>query len=159
VLGIDERFVGRDVQVEIGFIHAAKPAQQRAERRPRSFTTVAMDFAYAITIDQACPFMLSVIDRRVLWLDSMLTAVLVQVDDRPLRCNRFGENAVTGGFVAVHNHPAALFARLPADDMNDRRAVVVIATMPRLLHPEGTRRGGEVDRSGRDGVYFFSRAF
>jgi hypothetical protein len=114
-------------------MHAAKRAQERAERRPRSFTTVAMDFAYAITIVIACPFMLSVIDCRVVRLDSMVTAVLVGIDDRPLRWNRFGENAVTGGFVTVRNHPAALFARVAADDMNDRRTVVVIGTMPRLL--------------------------
>jgi hypothetical protein len=43
--------------------------------------------------------------------------------------------------------------------MNDRRAVIVMGSMPRLLHPEGTRRGSGVDRWGRDGEYLFPPVF
>jgi hypothetical protein len=92
-----------------------------------------VDLAHTIAIVITRPLVLSMIDGRVLRRDSMVASVLVRIDDCPIGRDCFGQNAMTCRLVAVTDHPAALFARLAADDMNDRRAVVVIGAMPRLL--------------------------
>ena len=75
--------------MQIGFMHAAKRSQERAQRRSRSFTTITMHFAYAIVIVITRPLVLRVIDRGVLRLDPVVTAILVRVDDRPLGWHGF----------------------------------------------------------------------
>ncbi len=89
----------------------------------------------------------------------MVAAVLVGIDDRCITRHGFAQNTMAGGLITVSDDPAALFAGLATDDMNDGRAVIVIGAMPRLLHPEGTRPAGVADRRGRDGAYFFPPAF
>lgn len=118
---------------------AAKRSQECAQRCACSFTTIAVNFAHAITIVIASPLVLSVIDGRVFLLDPVVTAVLVRVDDRRFNGNGFRQNAVTGGFVAVCNHPASLFARLTIDDMQNWRAIIVIGAVSRLLIRATTR--------------------
>jgi hypothetical protein len=49
-----------------------------------------MHFAYAIAMVITRPFVLSVIDGRVILLDPVVTAILVGVNNRPLRWNGFG---------------------------------------------------------------------
>ena len=114
-------------------MHAAKRSQERAKRCTRSFTTIAVDFAHAIAIIIPRPLVLTVIDGRVVLHDPMVTAIVVGVNDRPIRRNCFSENTVTSGCIAVRDYPTALFARVATDDMNDRRSVVVIGAMARLL--------------------------
>jgi len=114
-------------------VHAAKRAQERAQCGTRPFAAIAMDLAHTVAIVITCPFVLSVIDRGVRKLQSMITAVLVRIDDRPIARDGFGKNALAGRLVAMPDHPAALLTRLAADDMNDRQAVIVIGSMPRLL--------------------------
>jgi hypothetical protein len=92
-----------------------------------------MDFAHAIAIIITRPLVLRMIDGPVILLDPMVAAVLVRVDDRPITWNGFGQDTVASGFIAMPNHPTALFARFTADDMNDRRSVVVIAAVSWLL--------------------------
>jgi hypothetical protein len=106
---------------------------RRSEPSSRSFTTIAVHFAYAIAIVITRPFVLSVIDRRVVLRDPVVTAILIGVDNRPLRWNGFGQNAVAGSLVAMPDYPTTLFARLATDDMNDRRPIVVIGAMSRLF--------------------------
>ncbi len=140
-------------------MHAAKRSQKRAERRACPFTPVAVNFAHAIAIVITCPLVLSVIDGCMLRRDPVVALLLVRIDDRPIRRNRFGQDAMTGRLVAMSDQWATFFARRTADDMDDRPTVVLIGTMPRLLHPEGTRRDGGADRSGRNACRLFSPAF
>jgi hypothetical protein len=63
----------------------------------------------------------------------MIAAVLVRVDDRPIAHHSFGKNALAGRLVAMPDHPAALFAAVATDDMDDRWPVVVIGAMPPLF--------------------------
>src|SRR5690349_10807820 len=107
--------------MEIGFMHATEWPEEGAQSRASALTTIAMYFAYAIAVVIPRPLVLSVIDRRVVLLDSVVAAILVGVDDCSLRWNGFGQNALARRLVAVSNHPAALLARLTTDDMNDRR--------------------------------------
>ncbi len=104
-------------------MHAAKRSQKRAERRACPFTTVAVNLAHAIAIVITCPLVLSVIDGCMLRLDPVVAPVLVRRDDRPIRRNRFGQDAMTGRLVALSDQWATFFARLTADDMDDRRTV------------------------------------
>jgi hypothetical protein len=97
-------------------MHAAKRSQERAERRAHSFTTIAVDFAYAIAIIIPRPLVPRVIDGRVLLHDPVVTAIVVGVNDRPVRRDGFGQNAVAGGLVTMSDYPAALFARLTTDE-------------------------------------------
>ncbi len=136
-------------------MHAAKRSQKRAERRACPFTTVAVNLAHAIAIVITCPLVLRVIDGCMLRLDPVVAPVLVRIDDRPIRRNRFGQDAMTGRLVAMSDHPATFFARLTADDMDDRRTVVLIGTMPRLLI---RATAGRIVRVAMR-VAFFSPAF
>src|SRR5206468_1438005 len=64
---------------------------------------------------------------------SVITAVLVRIDDRAGGGHGFRQNALTGGLVAVADYPAPLFSTLSADDMNDWRPVVVIGAVTHLF--------------------------
>jgi hypothetical protein len=77
-------------------MHAAKRSQKRAERRACPFTTVAVNLEHAIAIVITCPLVLRVIDGCMLRLDPVVAPVLVRIDDRPIRRNRFGQDAMTG---------------------------------------------------------------
>jgi hypothetical protein len=114
-------------------MYATKWSQERSEPCSRSFTTIAMHFAHAIAIVISRPLILTVIDRRVVLLNPVVTAILVGVDNRPFRWNRFGQNTVAARLVAMPDYPTALFARLATDDMNYRRPIVVIGPMSRLF--------------------------
>ena len=155
MLGIDERFVGRDVQVEIGFMHAAKRAQERAERRPRSFTTVAMDFAYAITIVIACPFSLSVTDRFVLRVDIGVVCAFVGKQQRAVGRQAGFNNLSAGRTVGVGNHPIAAFATFAADNANNGWTVIGIRAPTSLLIGAAARWIGWV---GMRGAFFPPRS-
>src|SRR5690349_5757086 len=114
-------------------MHASERPQEGAQPRARSFTRVAVDFPYTITIVIARPLVLTMIDRRVWQIQPVVTAVLIRIDHCRVVWYGFGQNALTGRLVAVGDHPAAFFAALPTDDVNDWRAVVVIGAMPPLL--------------------------
>src|SRR3712207_5833062 len=79
----------------------------------------------------------------------MVTAVFIRIDDRRVTGDRFAENPVTGGLVAMSNHPTPLFPGLAADNMNDRRPVVVIGAVARLLVGASSRQvvGGAMGRT------------
>ena len=121
-------------------MHAAKRSQKRAERHACPFTTVAVNLAHAIAIVITCPLVLSVIDGCMLRRDPVVAPLLVRIDDRPIRRNRFGQDALIGRLVALSDQWATFFARLTADAMDDRRTVVLIGTMPRLLIRATARR-------------------
>src|SRR5829696_6886414 len=102
-------------------MHASERPQEGAQPGASSFTRVAVDFPYAVTIIITRPFVLAVIDRGVRLVQPVVTAVLIRIDHRRLMWDGFGQNAVAGNLVAMPDYPTALFARLATDDMNDRR--------------------------------------
>src|SRR3712207_1950198 len=108
---------------------ATERPQEAAEGGPSALTRVAMHFAFAIAIVIARPFVLAVVDGRVHRLGAMITAVLIGIDYRALRRDCFGDDALTGGLICMPNYPAALFARLATDDMDDRWPIVVVRAM------------------------------
>ena len=59
-LGGGERFNHGDVAGQIGFMHPAKRAKERAHGRAPAFTGVAMPFASPIIIIVSCPFVIAV---------------------------------------------------------------------------------------------------
>ena len=75
-------------------MHASERPQEGAQPRARSFTRVAVDFAYTITIVIARPLVLSVIDRRMREIQPLVTAVLVRIHDGPVRRDGFAQNAL-----------------------------------------------------------------
>jgi hypothetical protein len=114
-----------------------------------------MDFAYAIAIVIARPLVLSVIDGRVLLVDPVGAAVFVRIDDRPFARYCLSKNALARRLVAVTDHPAARFARLATDDVDNRWAIIVIGAMPGLLIRAAARWIIRVAM----GCTFFSPAF
>jgi hypothetical protein len=121
-------------------MHAAERPQEGAQACASALTTVAMHFSHTIAIVIARPLVLSVIDRRVRQVQPMVTAVLIRIDDRGISRHGFTQNTLAGGFITVADYPAALFAGLATDDMNDRRSVIVIGAMPWLLIGPPPRR-------------------
>src|SRR5690242_14773201 len=121
-------------------MHASERPQEGAQSSAGSFTRVAVDFPHAVTIVIARPLVLAVINRRVRQIQPVVTAVLIRIDHRRVVWDGFGQNALTGGLVAVGDHPTAFFATLPADNVNDWWAVVVIGAMPRLFIRAAPRR-------------------
>jgi hypothetical protein len=120
---------------------------------------VAVNFPHAIPIIVTRPLVLPMIDRGMWQIQSMVTAILVRIDDCCIPRDSFAQNTLTGGLITMADHPTALFPSLTTDDMNDRRPVIVIGAMPGLLHPEGTRPADAADRQADNGAYFFSPAF
>jgi len=108
---------------------ATERPEERAQSSTSSFTRVAVDFPHAVAIGIARPLLLSVIDRRVLLGDPMITPILVRIHNRLIGRDGFRKNALTGGLITVCDHPTPFFARLPADDVNDWRPIVVVGTL------------------------------
>jgi hypothetical protein len=131
--GIDERLAGRDVVLEIRFMHAAERPQEGAQRGACPFTGVAVNLSHPIAIVIADLLVLAMVDRGMRNLQAVVTAVLIRIDNRRVGRDGFGQNALTGGFVTVTDHLAPLFAGVTADDMNDRWPVVVVGPMARLF--------------------------
>ena len=121
-------------------MHAAERSHSRAQSRPGAFARIAMDLAHAISIVVSRPLVVAMSDRGVWQIQSVVTAVLIRIDHRRVVWNGFGQNALTGGLVAVPDHPAAFFARLAADDVDDRWPVVVYCSVSRSLVRPSARR-------------------
>jgi hypothetical protein len=79
------------------------------------------------------------IDARVLLSDPVVTPVFVRIDDRPFGGYCFSKNALTSRLVAMADHPAALFARLATDNMNDCWPVIVVGSVAGPLIRAPTR--------------------
>ena len=60
-----------DIATEKPFMHTAKGAQESAQARPQPFNCIAMNFAEAIAIRIACPFVLSMTDRIPITLNAL----------------------------------------------------------------------------------------
>jgi hypothetical protein len=82
-------------------MHPAERPQEGAQASTRPFTRIAMHFALPVAIVITCPLVLAVIDRGVLLLDPVVTAVFVRIDDRRFCRYCFGKNALAGRFVAM----------------------------------------------------------
>jgi hypothetical protein len=93
-----------------------------------------MDLAHAISIVVARPLVVAVIDRGVWQIHSLVTAVLIRIHHRRVVWDRLSENALTGDLVAVPDQWAAFFARLAADDVDDRRPVRTAAAQDPRSH-------------------------
>jgi hypothetical protein len=124
-LSIDERLIGRDVVGQIALVDTTEHAQEGSQCGASTFATVAMHLADAVSIIVARPFVLAVLDRRVRRRHPLVAPILIRVDDRPDRWNRLGDDAFAGDTIRMSDDPAAFFAGLSADDMDDRRPVVV----------------------------------
>src|SRR5262245_58827914 len=85
-------------------MHAAERSHSRAQSRPGAFARIAMDLAHAISIVVSRPLVVGMIDRGVWQIQSVVTAVLIRIDHRRVVWNGFGQNALTGGLVAVPDH-------------------------------------------------------
>src|SRR5262245_37449092 len=88
-----------------------------------------MHFSHTIAIVIPRPLVLSVIDGRMRQLQPLVTAILVRIDHRGITRDGLAENALAGTFVTVTDHPAPLLPTVSADDMNDRRPVIVVRTV------------------------------
>ncbi len=80
--GIRHRLVGRDIVGQRVLVDAAEGAQEGAQTSPRTFTTVAMDFAYSIPIVIACPFLYAVADAGVARMHAPIVGRLICIEDR-----------------------------------------------------------------------------
>jgi len=107
-------------------LHPAERPQEGAQASAHPFTPIAMHFALPVAIVITRPLLLSVFDGRVLLLVPVVTALFVRIDDRPFWRYCFSKNTLASGLVALADHPAALFATLAADNVNDRRPIVVV---------------------------------
>jgi hypothetical protein len=124
-LGIDECLIGRDVVGQVALVNTAEHAQEGSQCGASTFATVAMHLADAVSIVISRPFVLAVIDGRMSRSHPVVAPILIRVDDRPDRWNRLGDDAFAGGTIRMSDDPTAFFARLSADDMDERRPIVV----------------------------------
>lgn len=108
-------------------------AQEGAQPRACPFTGVTVDFADAIAIVVACPLVLPMIDRGMGQSEAMVTAVFIGVDHRRGTRDRFTENALAGCRIAMADHPAAFFARVATNDVNNWRTIIGVGAVARLF--------------------------
>lgn len=119
------------IVVKIRLMDTTERSQERTQPSTCSFTRVTVDFPHVVAI--ARPLVLAVIDRRVRQLQHVVAAVFIRINHCRLVRDGFGQNALTGRLVAVGDYPTTFFATLPADHVNDWRAVVIIGIMPGCL--------------------------
>jgi hypothetical protein len=103
--GIRHRFVGRDIVGQILLVDAAEGAQEGPQTSPRTFTTIAMDFAYSIPIVIARPFLHAVADVRMLRMHAPIVRRLIRIQDGALRWHVAFNNGTGGRLVGVLKHP------------------------------------------------------
>ncbi len=105
-LGIGDSLKQRDIAREIGFVDAAKRAQECAQCCAPAFTRVAVDFASPIAVIIACPFVDTVTHGSIDRMHIVIARPFVGVEDRAI-----------SGHIGCHDGAARLFGGLVADDV------------------------------------------
>src|SRR6266508_2901442 len=127
--GIRHRFVGRHIVSQIVFVDASEAAQKGPQARACSFTTVAMDLAYAIAVIITCPFLHTVANARVPGMHIRIVRCFIGIQDRTCWRHISFHNRTRGWFVGMLEHPIAHLVASSADQTQDWWPVALIAAL------------------------------
>ena len=86
---IDAKFMDSDIATEKVLAYATKQAQKVSQPGPHAFNGVGMHFSNTVAIIIACPFLLSVSNRRARALDGVVAVIFVRVNMRAFACKAF----------------------------------------------------------------------
>ena len=112
LLGVEQRFVGGDIQMQIGLMNPAKHAEIGTQRRARSLARVAMHFANAVSIVIARPLMRTVADHPMLRMTPRIAVRLIGVQHRATKRDIFVNQFVAGPLIGVVTDPETMLATL-----------------------------------------------
>jgi hypothetical protein len=101
LLGVEQRLVCGDIQIQIGLMYPAKHPQIGAQPGARSFARVAMDFAHAIAIVVAGPLARAVADRPMGWMTARIAVGLIGIEHRAADRNVLVDQFVARPFIRV----------------------------------------------------------
>jgi hypothetical protein len=126
--------------MQVLLVDAPERTEVRAERRARSFTGITMDFALAITVIIACPFVDTVADGGMSWMTPPVALPFVGVQPRAVSWNVFIDEAMARPSVRVVAHPKALLTCIARNDADDGGPIVSIGAVAFALVGTATWR-------------------
>src|SRR5262245_19303681 len=112
MLGVDERLIGSDVEMQIRLMPTAKYPQICAQRRARPFARVAMHLSLPITIVIARPLARTVADGPVPRMTAWIAVGLIGIEHRAADRNVLVDQLVAGPLIRMLTDPEAVFAAL-----------------------------------------------
>ena len=139
-LGICHRFVGRHIVGQIIFVDAPERPQERPQTSARTFTTIAVDFAYAIAVIITRPFLHTMAHTRVLRMHIRIVRCLIGVQDRTLWRHIPFHNYARSRLVGVLEYPIAHLVRCATDQTQDRWSIIVVGAFALLFIGASARR-------------------
>src|SRR5258708_17638345 len=132
-------------------MNTAEDAQIGSQGSPKAFTSIAMDFADAIAVVIACPFVPGMADGAMPGVQTRVIRGFIGKQQRGLRGDTGLDNLSAGGLVSVLDHPVAVLASFTTDDPDNGWSVVLIgAASPHLV----CAGAGPVARVGVRGSFF-----
>lgn len=111
-------------------MNTSEGTQVRTKRGTRSLTSVAMNFASAITIIIPRPFMDTMADRGMGWMTTPVALPFVGVEQGAAPRNVLRDQRRAGVRIGMVTDPPALLPRLTGDDTDDGRAIICIGPVP-----------------------------
>jgi hypothetical protein len=145
---IRHRFVGCYIVGQIVLVDAAERAQERAQTCARSFTTVAMDFANAISIVITRPFLAPMTNGCVARMHARIVGRFIRIHDGALRRHISLNDRAGGRLVSMFEHPIAHLVGAATNQTQDRRPVIGVGALAFLLISTPARWVGYI-RMGR----------
>ncbi len=144
LLGVHQRLVGGDIEMQICLMDTTKHPQIHAQRRTCPFACVAMHLPLPVTIVIARPFTGAVTDGPMRRMAPRIAVGLVGIQHGAPNRNILVDQRVAGLLIGMLADPKAMFAALARDQMNDRWPVVRIGAAATLVIGAPAWRIGQV---------------
>jgi hypothetical protein len=127
---IDQRFIRRNVEIQVSLMDPAEGTQRGPKRRAGPFTGVAVHLPSAISIIIPRPLVHAVADGGMARMAPPRALPLSGIEQRAARRKVLGDQGRAGARVCTVADPQALLPRLARDPTADRGTIIGIGTMP-----------------------------
>ncbi len=135
---IHRQFMDGSITGQIRFMNASIGTQKVAQTSPTAFIRVDMDFADAVSIFVACPFVFCVADRVTNTLQMIVAIIFISVE----RGFRFGEalhKRAEGLALGIFHDTDTHLARFSANHRTDGRTIILVGAASTLFVGSATR--------------------
>ncbi len=129
---VDAVFTHCHIVREISFMHTTKGSQEIAYSSPHTFRRVDVDLPAAIAIIITRPFVVAMIDRDALAFDVIVALPFIGIHDS-LRSRELRQMFLQRLAVGMLGHTQPHLVTLASDGANDRRAIILIGSVPSLF--------------------------
>ncbi len=112
-----------DIPAQKVFAHTTKGTEKITKACPQALNSIGMNFANAIAIVVACPFVLTVTDHRTRAADSVVAIILIGVYVCAFACEAF-HMGTQGHLFGVRRDAETHLSGLTSDGAHHRRTVI-----------------------------------